>query len=80
MRRLKSKIAKIVLTKPTNIVEVQRLLQTLIRYKRYISNFNQLTTIFVIMVTYDYFDWNDEAEWCFNIINESLGDLFDFIE
>lgn len=64
------------LERPTNLLEVRILLNILRCYRNFISNFAQLTAPFIIMDIFNEFFWNDECQWCLNMLNTS----FDFLE
>lgn len=66
-----------VLTRPTNLRELRQFIARLIYYRKYISNFNELTSIFFMQEELDLFEWCNTSEQCFVLIEESLSDLFD---
>lgn len=56
---------------------MKQLLQSLYFYKSYISNWESWIPAFEKVIFSDVFEWSDDCEFGFNIIEEALSDMFD---
>lgn len=66
-----------ILPKPTNFSELGQFLNFLRYYRPYISSYLELAEIFYTVFASGIFSWCDICERCYQLIDESMGDLFD---
>lgn len=66
-----------VLPKPTNLDELKQFLIFLQYYKQFINSFPEMSEIFYQVLESGEFNWCAVCETCYQLIDESLGDLFD---